>query len=139
VRKMALDPKVCPDPDCGAEFVPLTQQRVYCYDPGCKARRVARNNRAKVERVAALKSQGKWQEHLREVCGVGKGTLRHGPRPSVKERACLKCDRRFPVPITSDDHICGACHQENDVLIAEYTDEALGLTPIQPSFPPALS
>ena len=122
-------------PDCGAEFTPKLPQRVYCYNPKCKATRIERNNRAKMERVKKLKEEGKWQEHLRQVAGVGKGTLRFGVKSpvTIKERKCLKCDKMFDVPATSDDHICGDCHIENDELLAEYNEEALGLTPIPPT------
>ena len=128
--------RVCADEECGAtfEFDPSVPQRIYCYKPRCKARRRARNNQVKMGRVKQLKAEGKWIDHLNAVKGVGKGALRFTPKVESRgQRQCLKCDRVFDVPATSDDHICHDCHVENDELLVEYTEEALGLKPFPPT------
>ena len=129
--------RACDDPDCGRLFEVRVDQprRLFCYDPACKERRKKRNNQEKMERVKALKASGKWGEHLQKTAGVGKGRARSAALSQDKPpfvRKCLKCDRRFQVPEFTDDHICGDCHMENDELISEYSEEALGLVPIQP-------
>jgi hypothetical protein len=129
--------RACIDPECGKLFEVRSDQprRLFCYNPDCAARRKKRNNQAKMERVKALKAAGKWETHLREVAGIGKGGARSVVPNRKKEplvRKCLKCDKSFEVPEYADDHICGDCHVENDELLAEYSEEALGLVPIPP-------
>ena len=129
-----LEPRTCADEDCGKLFRPLLPQRLYCYDPECKARRVARNNRIQMDRVKRLKKEGKWVDHLRHMTGTGTGSWRKPKESSVGlTRKCLKCDRWFEVPALADDHICHDCHLDNDELLAEYSEEALGLSSIPPT------
>ena len=131
---MNPDPQPCADEDCCNLFVPQLPQRVYCYDPACKDRRVERNNKAKMERVKRLKADGKWLGHLHRVKGVGRGNMRHvKPGATIGTRLCLKCDKQFEVPAGTDDRICRDCHLENDELLAEYDDRALGLYPPPPT------
>jgi len=129
--------RACADQECGKIFEVRSDQprRLFCYSPACITRRKKRVNQAKMDRVKALKAEGKWETHLREVAGIGKGGARSAVLDRTKPpfvRKCLKCDKNFQVPEYADDHICGDCHVENDELIAEYSDAALGVIPLAP-------
>jgi len=109
-------------------------RRLYCYDPECREHRQKRNNREKMARVKELKKAGKWYEHLKKMAGTGRGRKAAVPEQTDPPlvRKCLKCDKHFQVPEFADDHICGACHVENDELLAEFSEEALDLVPLPP-------
>jgi hypothetical protein len=136
---VALPPIPCSDPECDNIFVPNLPQRAYCYDPECADRRKTRCAKEKSERVSNMRAEGKWATHIRQVVGKGRGKWerQHPTPPSPADpplvRRCLKCDVHFQVSEFSDDHICQDCHVENDALLAEYTEEALGLSPILPT------
>jgi hypothetical protein len=114
-------PTVCGE--CGKEFDAKGTKREICYRLRCVKQRKRKWNQAKVERVRTMKQEGQWKEHKKEVAGIGKG----GTGELKQYRNCLRCLQRFAVPLDTDWRICPHCHELNDTLIAECTDEALGL------------
>jgi len=114
-------PTVCGE--CGKTFDARGTQRLICYEAPCILARKSKWNQAKVDRVKAMKKEGQWKAHRREVGGIGKG----GIGELTQYRNCLRCLEKFAVPLDTDNRICPDCHELNDSLISECTDAALGL------------
>jgi hypothetical protein len=114
-------PTVCGE--CGKTFDTRGTQREVCYEAACVLARKQKWNQAKVERVRAMKREGQWKQHKKAVRGIGKG----GTGELTQYRNCLRCLKKFAVPVDTDNRICPDCHELNDLLIHECTDAALGL------------
>jgi hypothetical protein len=113
--------------ECGNEFTPhkFSARRTFCYRQKCIDAVERRRNQTKIDRVSQLRRKKDWSEHVRQVKGIGKGNAW-----KVKTdlfRTCLKCGKRFEVPIDTDWHICPGCQVKNARLREECNDGALGL------------
>lgn len=110
--------------ECNGVFTQTGKGRARdtCYKESCILARKQRWSRGNMQRVKQMKVEGRWKAHLRQTKGLGRGSA----KLTDIERVCLKCDRKFKVPVDTDWRICPKCHVENDRLLGECEASALG-------------
>jgi len=126
-------------PLCHKNFTPKNLKRTICYDPACEVERERRWNVTKVDKVKRLRAEGKMNRCVQKGAkGVGRGKRSWGAKRGIKKgitRVCLKCNLEFSVPPDTDYRICSECRIENELLINECEDEALGVgKPVLPAW-----